>query len=90
MAYATTFTFTCPWGCTVDVTDGQEQPHVCDGTSAILDAMRVTPAADLTALEYAERLAARLAPVIRERRAESWETGVHDGRSGEKFYGIDP
>jgi hypothetical protein len=38
-----TFTFTCPWGCTVHVEKGVEQSHACDGTSRIVDAMRVAP-----------------------------------------------
>lgn len=83
-----TFTFACPWGCTVHVRDGKEQPHTCHGTSLILDAKRVAPEG-VSNLEWAEFMARRLDPAIRGLRGDSWETGVRDGRSGEKFVGID-
>ena len=86
---ATTFTFTCDWGCTVRVEDGKEQPHKCLGTSALVDALRVTDQQGKTVLEVAERLAFLLRPDLRELRNESWKTGVRDGRSGVLFYGID-
>jgi hypothetical protein len=83
------FTFQCPWGCAVHVEGGKEQPHTCQGTSAIVDALRIV-AIEGTVLEHSERLARMLDPTLRELKHESWVTGVHDGRSGQKFYGIDP
>ena len=82
------FTSACPWGCEVTVTEGKEQPHTCAGASAIVDALRVT-GLDGTVLELSERLARTLDPTIRERLFDAWAVGVADGRSGEKFYGLD-
>lgn len=85
----TTFTFTCPWGCTVHVVEGQEQAHTCAGTSLIVDAMRTAPEG-ATVLEYAEHIARLLDPDVRVLKHGSWETGLQDGRSGGNFAGIDP
>jgi hypothetical protein len=63
------FTFRCPWGCTVHVEGGTIQPHTCQGTSAIVDALRVT-GIEGTVLEHAERLARALDPVLDELLAD--------------------
>lgn len=88
---ADTFTFKCPWGCTVTVDGGQEQPHTCDGTSRILDILHTAAHANPSQsyMEMAERVARALDPALRERSHESWVIGVKDGRSGALFYGID-
>lgn len=86
--FTDTFTFTCPWGCTVSVERGTEQPHTCDGTSAIVDAMRVAPTG-ATVLELAEHIARALDPTVRERLGASWEDGVRMGRSGVPCAGVD-
>ncbi|MGZ4520150.1 MAG: hypothetical protein ACXVGA_04320, partial [Mycobacteriaceae bacterium] len=88
----TTFTFTCPWGCTVQVEEGREVAHHCAGTSAILDALHDAHhgRGNLTMLQLAEHVARQLDPTVRVLKADSWETGVRDGRSGETFAGIDP
>ena len=84
----TTFTFACPWGCTVSVVEGQEQPHICSGSSMILDAMRTAPDG-VTNMEFAEHIARTLDPDLRVLKGDAWETGVQDGRTGQEFYGID-
>lgn len=84
----TTFTFTCAWGCIVNVERGNELPHTCAGASAIVDALRTAPEG-ATVLEHAEHIARVLDPEVRTLRADSWETGVRDGRSGETFAGVD-
>ena len=86
-----TFTFACPWGCTVSVDRGQQQPHTCRGTSLLLDSLHDAHhgRGNLTMQQLAEHLARQLDPEIRVLKADSWETGVRDGRGGGTFYGID-
>lgn len=88
-APCTTFTFTCVWGCTVQVAEGVQEEHPCTGVSHLVDALRTAPGPQ-TVLELAKHLEAAIAPEVRVLKADAWETGVHDGRSGEKFAGIDP
>jgi len=78
-----TFTFTCPWGCTVNVVDGATQPHVCDGTSRIIDLLRIG-AIDVgqTYGAIAERLARGLDPALRELKGDTFTQGVREGRAG--------
>lgn len=88
MTISDTFTCLCPWGCTIHVQRGKEQPHTCAGTSLVVDAMRTAPD-DATVLEYAEHIARAIDPDVREQRGLSWEDGVRSGRSGLPCVGVD-
>lgn len=81
--FATSFTFKCPWGCTVRVVDGTTQPHGCDGTSRIIDLLRIG-AIDpgQTYGEIAERLARGLDTRVRELKGDAFTQGVIEGRAG--------
>ena len=86
-----TFTFKCPWGCTVHVKGGQQQEHACQGTSAVLDALHDAHhgRGNLTMLQLAEHVARQLDTTVRIIKADSWDAGLRDGRSGQHFPGID-
>jgi hypothetical protein len=84
----TTFTHECAYGCTIQTTDGREQPHDCVGVTTIVDAIRGRPGATRAEREAAMRAAEALAPLIRERRHQAWLAGVRDGRTGGLLYGV--
>ena len=87
-AASDTFTFRCPWGCVIGVVNGAEQPHICNGTSQIVDILALAHGG-MTVLQLSERIARGLDATLRERSHDAWVTGVNDGRSGGRFVGLD-
>lgn len=83
---ATTFSWTCPFGCTVHVVDGVEQSHVCEGET-IIESVLVGYNGESTSVQAA-RIAEALKPQMRERAFDVWVDGVHSGRRGLCF-GVD-
>ena len=76
-----TFTSRCPWGCTIRTIGGVTQPHACDGAAQIVDILRmgaIDPGQ--TYGQIADRLAADLAPAVRQARHASWEAGRSEPR----------
>lgn len=86
---ATTFSHTCPFGCTVHVVDGVEQTHVCVGAvtiNAALDRFQVTAPSGMSGVATA--IAEELRPRLRELLFDAWKDGVQSGRRG-PCYGVD-
>lgn len=79
---STTFTSHCVYGCTVQVVDGLEQPHVCVGEQVIAALAPEAP------IEAVQRIATGLQPLLRELLGGAWEDGVRSGRAG-LCYGVD-
>lgn len=70
--HTTTFTFTCPFGCTIPVVDGREQPHECIGMVIVRRGLGYGPGAD----DAARRVVDELLPVLRDRIGDAWQEGA--------------
>jgi hypothetical protein len=81
-----TFTFACPWGCTIHVEHGVEQPHDCEGTRLLAQGMP-REAAEPIARALDERLRAKYAAGYDEGRAIAdlhWLSDATDGAGDAK------
>ena len=65
-----TFTFTCPWGCTIGVRRGAEEPHSCLGTVRVAELLSDAYAPEPIPEGVAEHIARGLDRTLRERFVE--------------------